>query len=180
MAYTHIIAPVDLSSHSQRTLRYAFEEAGAHHARLTLLHVFHHRPDTEEFYVRGGPGAEEGVHGSMIPFPAGYDPSTGGRLPTSPPPPPDVVRRDYLEEIRTQLRDAVPDDFEGDWEVDVVGGSPGNAIVEYAKEHGGDLIVMGSHGHTNLRHLLMGSVAEHVLRHATCPILMVNAFEDKD
>ena len=179
MAYTHIIAPVDLSPHSQRTLRYAFEEAEAHHAKVTLLHVFHHRPDTEEFYIRSS-GGDAGIHGSMIPFPEGYDPSTGGRLPTLPPPPPDIVRRDYLEEIRTQLRDAVPDDFEGNWEAEVVGGSPGDAIVEYAKEHGGDLIVMGSHGHTSLRHLLMGSVAEHVLRRASCPILMINSFDDKD
>ena len=180
MAYTHIIVPVDLSPHSQRTLRYAFEEAAAHHARVTLLHVLQHHPDTEEFYVRGGPEADAGTHGSMIPFPTGYDPDTGGRLPTQPSPSPDVVRRDYLEEMRTQLRDAVPDDIEGDWEVDIVGDSPGDAIVEYAKEHGGDLIVMGSHGHTSLRHLLMGSVAEHVLRHAPCPILMVNAFDDKE
>ena len=179
MAYTHIIAPVDLSPHSQQTLRHAFEEAKAHHAKLTLLHVLQHRPDTEEYYVRGGAGAESGIQRSMIPFPAGFDPDTGGRLPSSPPPPPNVVRRDYLEEIRAQLRDTVPDDLESDWDADVVGGSPGNAIVEYAKEHGGDLIVMGSHGHTGLRHLLMGGVAEHVLRHAPCPILMINTFHDK-
>jgi nucleotide-binding universal stress UspA family protein len=180
MAYHHIIVPVDLSPHSQRTLRYAFEEAEAHHARVTLLHVFHHRPDTKEYYVRGGPETDAGLQGSTIPFPTGFDPDTGGRLPIPSSSPPDVVRRDYLEEVRTQLRDTVPDDFEGDWEAEVVGGNPGDAIVDYAKAQGGDLIVMGSHGHTSLSHVLMGSVAEHVLRHAPCPILMVNTLNNKD
>jgi universal stress protein A len=179
MAYTHIIVPVDLSPHSQHTLRYAFEEAKAHHAKLTLLHVLQHHPDTDEYYVRGGPAAEAGVQGSVIPFPTGFDPDTGSRLPTQPPPPPTVIHRDYLEEMRTQLQDVVPADFAGVWEAEVVGGNPGHAIVDYAKEHGGDLIVMGSHGHTGLSHLLMGSVAEYVLRHAPCPILMVRALEEK-
>ena len=67
----------------------------------------------------------------------------------------------------------------GDWEADVVRGDPDDAIVEYAREHGADLIVMGSHGHTGLRHLLMGSVAEHVLRHAPCPVLIVRHLEEK-
>jgi hypothetical protein len=81
------------------------------------------------------------------------------------------VHRDYLEEIRTQLQALVPDDFEGDWQAEVVRGDSDDRIIDYAQEHGTDLIVMGSHGHTGLRHLLMGSVAEHVLRHAPCPVL---------
>jgi universal stress protein A len=46
-------------------------------------------------------------------------------------------------------------------------------IVEYAREHHCDLIVMGTHGRTGLSHLLMGSVAESVLRHAPCPVMVV-------
>ena len=179
MAYTHIITPVDLSPHSQQTLRHAFDEAQAHRAKLTLLHVLRDHPDTEEYYVRGGPEVEAGLQGSTIAFPAGFDPDTGVRLPTPPPPPQAVVRRDYLEETRTQLRDLVPDDFDGEWEADVIGGDPDDAIVDYAQEHGADLIVMGSHGHTGLRHLLMGSVAEKVLRHAPCPVLIVRHLEEK-
>lgn len=179
MSYTHIITPVDLSPHSQQTLCYAFEEAQAHGAKLTLLHVRQDHPDTEEYYVKGGPEAEMGLQGATIAFPAGFDPDTGARLPTPPTSPPTIVRRDYLEETRTQLRDLVPDDFKGNWEVDVIGGDPDEAIVNYAREHGADLIVMGSHGHTGLRHLLMGSVAEHVLRHAPCPVLIVRHLEEK-
>lgn len=51
--------------------------------------------------------------------------------------------------------------------------SPAETIVEYAKEHGVDLIVMGTHGRKALAHLVMGSVAERVVRAAPCPVLTV-------
>ena len=47
------------------------------------------------------------------------------------------------------------------------------AIVEYAKAHTVDIIVMGTHGRRALSHLLMGSVAERVVRMAPCPVLTV-------
>jgi nucleotide-binding universal stress UspA family protein len=179
MAYTHIIAPLDLSPHSEQALRHAFQEARAHHAKVTLLHVLHHHPDTEEYYLTGSPETESGIQGSMIAFPRGFDPDTGGRLPTSPSSPSHVVRRDYLEEAHNQLRDLISGNSESDWNTEVISGNPGDAIIDYAKEHGGDLIVMGTHGRTGLRHLLMGSVAEHVVRHAPCPILIVRSVEEK-
>ena len=52
-------------------------------------------------------------------------------------------------------------------------GLPAKQIVQTAKDEGCSLIVMGTHGRTGLSRLLMGSVAEHVLRHATCPVLTV-------
>jgi universal stress protein A len=45
------------------------------------------------------------------------------------------------------------------------------AVVRYAKHNDIDLIVMATHGHTGLTHLLMGSVAEQVIRAAPCPVL---------
>jgi nucleotide-binding universal stress UspA family protein len=47
------------------------------------------------------------------------------------------------------------------------------AIVQYAKDHATDLIVVGTHGRRALEHLLMGSVAERVVRTAPCPVLTV-------
>jgi nucleotide-binding universal stress UspA family protein len=47
------------------------------------------------------------------------------------------------------------------------------AIVEYAKERNVDIIVMGTHGRRALAHVLMGSVAERVVRTAPCPVLTV-------
>jgi len=52
-------------------------------------------------------------------------------------------------------------------------GAPDVAIDELARELGSDLIVMGTRGHTGLKHVLLGSVAERTLRHAPCPVLTV-------
>jgi nucleotide-binding universal stress UspA family protein len=56
-------------------------------------------------------------------------------------------------------------------------GDAADEIVRLAKEHACDLIVLGTHGRTGLSRLLMGSVAELVLRKATCPVLTVKAPE---
>lgn len=50
-------------------------------------------------------------------------------------------------------------------------GDPAAVILKFAREIGADLIVMGTHGRTGLRRLLMGSVAEQVVRKASCPVL---------
>ncbi|HEY7423522.1 MAG TPA: universal stress protein [Gemmataceae bacterium] len=52
-------------------------------------------------------------------------------------------------------------------------GEPESVILRTAHEIGADLIVMGTHGRTGLRRLLMGSVAEHVVRKASCSVLTV-------
>ena len=52
-------------------------------------------------------------------------------------------------------------------------GDPAAQILKYAKQHDIDLIVMGTHGHTGLEHLLMGSVAEYTVRHAHCPVVTI-------
>jgi universal stress protein E len=49
------------------------------------------------------------------------------------------------------------------------------AIVGLAERLGADLIVMGTRGHTGLRHVLLGSVAERTLRHAPCSVMTVKA-----
>jgi nucleotide-binding universal stress UspA family protein len=51
--------------------------------------------------------------------------------------------------------------------------TPAFALVEYARSHNVDLIVMGTHGRGAVAHLLMGSVAERVVRTAPCPVLTV-------
>jgi nucleotide-binding universal stress UspA family protein len=52
-------------------------------------------------------------------------------------------------------------------------GDPAAEIVRYATESGTDLVVMGTHGRTGLERLLMGSVAEKVMRDAPCSVLVV-------
>ena len=52
-------------------------------------------------------------------------------------------------------------------------GHPADEICTYAKQHGFDLIVMGTRGQSEVRALLLGSVSEQVLRHAHCPVTVV-------
>jgi nucleotide-binding universal stress UspA family protein len=52
-------------------------------------------------------------------------------------------------------------------------GTPFYEIIQYAREATIDLIVMGTHGHTGLAHVLLGSVTEKVVRKAPCPVLTV-------
>jgi nucleotide-binding universal stress UspA family protein len=58
-------------------------------------------------------------------------------------------------------------------EVVVVRGVPFQEILDTAKKQQVDLIIMGTHGRTGLQHMLLGSVAEKVVRLAPCPVLVV-------
>jgi nucleotide-binding universal stress UspA family protein len=167
MLYTHILIAIDFSAPAQRALHYAIEEARQHRAKLTLLHVLHHQPATEVYYVQGSPEIRRG-----------YEAELGGSLPGPLPHAPQTIRRDYHEEAMIQLRDLVPADFNGAWEAQVVTGDPADAIVSEATQLGVDLIVMATHGRTGLQHVLLGSVAEKVVRHASCPVLTIRLRSD--
>jgi universal stress protein A len=52
-------------------------------------------------------------------------------------------------------------------------GSPAKVIADVAREMRADLVVISTHGYTGLKHVLMGSIAEHVVRYAPCPVLVV-------
>ena len=54
-------------------------------------------------------------------------------------------------------------------------GFPKKEIVKIAREWEADLIVMGTHGRGGLQHLLVGSVAESVIKHAGVPVMVVSA-----
>ena len=56
-------------------------------------------------------------------------------------------------------------------------GRPATEIVEAARELGADLIIISTHGHKGLKHVLLGSTAESVVRHAPCPVLTVREKE---
>jgi nucleotide-binding universal stress UspA family protein len=65
-------------------------------------------------------------------------------------------------------------------ETEVIEGYPATAIEEEALRQEADLIVIGTHGHTGLKHLLLGSVAERVVQKAPCPVLTVKTPEPTD
>jgi nucleotide-binding universal stress UspA family protein len=63
--------------------------------------------------------------------------------------------------------------FDGEVETAVVVGRPVNAILEYTAENGIDMIVMGSHGRDGISRVLLGSVAEAVVRRSPVPVTVV-------
>jgi glycine betaine transporter len=142
---SRILVPVDFSEHSDRALRYATTLAGQFGATLDLFHV------VEDPFMSGAWSPEM------------YVPNMQELLRTL-----IADARDHLETAKASVKDpgvAV--------ETRVVTGAPARAIVEEAATGRFDLIVMGTHGRTGLSHAVMGSVAERVVRKATCPVLTV-------
>jgi universal stress protein A len=76
-------------------------------------------------------------------------------------------------EVRRTLLNFVPEDPKIPYEHRLLLGAIPERIVALADEERVDLIVMGSHGRGWLGRVLMGSVAEYVMRHATCPVLII-------
>ena len=82
-----------------------------------------------------------------------------------------AASRDVDKLILTEVKAEVPA------EARVLIGNPSHEITEAAKTLPTDLIVISTHGRTGLKHVLLGSVAEHVIRHAPCPVLVVREQE---
>ena len=107
-----------------------------------------------------------GVHN----LPAGPDPLL---TPVLPP--------EYYRESETQSRQALGKLLNASWgtppvvERAVRWDSPVEGIVAYAQEAAIDLIVIATHGRTGLSHVLLGSVAERIVREAPCPVLTIRS-----
>jgi universal stress protein A len=80
---------------------------------------------------------------------------------------------DQQREAEKRLREVVPTVAGVTVQHECLVGSPVPQILQFANSHEIDLIVMASHGRTGLSRLLMGSVAEGVVRKAQCPVLIV-------
>lgn len=91
---------------------------------------------------------------------------------------PGVVWQTMSDEVRTRhveeaLRKKLTEPKYEKLHLHVGFGDPGHEVVKVAEEQRADLIVMPSHGRTGLKHLLIGSVAERVIRLAHCPVLVL-------
>jgi universal stress protein A len=87
----------------------------------------------------------------------------------------------YMEDIEAQANHATQDSLKRVQDVGleatrvVVHGIPWQEIVQLATDRQVDLIIMGTHGRTGIQHVLLGSVAEKVVRLAPCPVLVTRA-----
>lgn len=82
----------------------------------------------------------------------------------------DEVRRQHALKA---MREKLCDDKFANIMLDVVFGDPGHAIPNYARDAKADMIVLPSHGRTGIERLLIGSVAERIVRFAHCPVLVL-------
>ena len=139
-----ILVATDFSESSLAAVRQATELAEAFGARLDVLHVVE-----EPFGYLGG------IHGYL--------------------PEVDAFREMLNNAARTQLHQVLkPEDVQR-WQarLSLRTGTPYVEIVRFAKDEGVDLIVIGTHGRGPVWHMLLGSVAEKVVRYAHCPVLTV-------
>lgn len=161
LPFKKILAPVDFSDHANRALASAAELAVHFGARLYALHVVAPVPLMEP--VDAG---DFGLGAPMGPA-AGMDIGAYQEQLM-------VGSRSALEKI---VKDAVPAGVEVEVIVEV--GDAASVIGEVAGREAIDCIVMATHGLTGLSHLLMGSVAEKVVRHAPVPVLIVRQEKEK-
>jgi nucleotide-binding universal stress UspA family protein len=82
----------------------------------------------------------------------------------------DNSRREHAAEV---LRQRLSDPKHLGVRIEILFGDPGSEIADYAQRHSADLIVLPSHGRTGLKRLLLGSVAERIVRLAHCPVLVL-------
>jgi nucleotide-binding universal stress UspA family protein len=149
MEIHHILAPTDFSAHSKQALAYALGLAKHFGAKLSILHVVEIPPYPVEGY------APPSLAATFL----------------------DDLERQAREELAQLLPEAAAEKVEVVRLVTV--GSPYRKILEAAEGEHVDLLVMATIGRTGISRLVMGSVAERVVRHATCPVLTIRAGEEE-
>jgi universal stress protein A len=143
--FNKILVPIDYSPCSNEATRTAVDLAGRYSATITLVNVY------------------EPIDRMM---PEAYwviTPEQEQRVLAG--------FREQLDKAEKQVRDRGPVNVT----TRLLEGEPAQRIVDYARENDCDLIVMGTHGRKGVKHLLLGSVAERVLRTAPCAVLVVKA-----
>ena len=81
------------------------------------------------------------------------------------------IEQPSVEDLQAMLMALTPNDKTIPVHHRLLNGDPANTIVRIAAEEGADLIVLGTHGRTGVLRMIMGSVAEVVVRKAHCPVL---------
>lgn len=139
-----ILVPTDFSEFSKCALKYGCELASRFSGQLHLLNV------VEDIYP-------------LIPDP-------GMTFP-----PPDTFAVEMQAAAKKAILNLPPEEMVGQITVirEVLMGVPFLEIVRYARDQEIDMIVIGTHGRSGLAHVLMGSVAEKIVRKSPCPVLTV-------
>ncbi len=143
-----ILCPSDFSENSQEALQYAIHlMLHDDDATLYMVHVVDSR-----VFDYNGPVYEQEPYVTKI----ALDQST-------------------REQLEKKLLAEVPEEIQNRVETTILFGVPFLEIIKSARDKDIDLIVIGTHGRTGLAHMLIGSVAEKVVRKAPCPVLSVKS-----
>lgn len=143
-ALNKILVPVDFSKHADAAISAAIEIASRYDARITLVNVF----EPIALVFPDDPGFYTGA-----------------------------ATADLMEDLRKALekkRTAALEQGAKHVDFEQLRGNPPAVIKQYADDGSYDLIVMGTLGRSGLAHFLLGSVAERVVRTASCPVLTVH------
>lgn len=146
----NILVPTDCSELSQEAAKYAIEFAQQYKASLTILLV----TPTEPLAVLNDYGY--------------FSPELHQKLVEESTKRAEAELANFWDSIATTNVEVKLVNAKGD---------PFTEIIRYAKEHEIDLIIMGTHGHTGIKHVLMGSVTEKVVRYSPHPVLTVKQKE---
>lgn len=148
IALKSILVATDFGEASDAALNYGRELARAFGATLHVLHV------ADDVYVRLGGDA----YVTVLP----------------------ELQKDIESAARKQLDDLLIDNDPTPVTIKkavVTSSATAAAVVQYARDESINLIIVGTHGRGTMAHLLMGSVAERVVRTAPCPVLIVREHE---
>lgn len=142
-----ILVPTDFSEGARAALRIASDLALTHGAKLVILHV-----------TELPPGLDTGT--MIAPAPGGIPVTVV-----------DFAREQAVSWMQQDRDNLVPKEVETTVRIEV--GAAVETVLEAAEQVGADLIVVGTHGRTGFAHLVLGSVAERIVRRAQVPVLTV-------
>jgi nucleotide-binding universal stress UspA family protein len=143
--FENVLVAIDFSESSTRVLRAAIAMAGTTGAKLTLLHVV--------------------ISESIMISQVWMDALSPSVLELH-----DKMVREAQRQLDRMMRDEVPEPLRG--QALLREGLAANTIVQQISLGSYDLVVMGTHGHTGIQRVILGSVAERVLRHSPVPVLV--------
>ena len=152
MLIKKILIGIDNSPFAEHAAKYGFDIAHSFKAQVGLVHI---------------------IEASIMPAPVTIDPLSAGTMQGSIIG--DMEIMDMQNDASENLTDAVTKKFAGNLKVTHFNeyGDTADGIISCSKEFNADLIVIGTHSRTGLDRFLMGSVAEHVVRHSEIPVLVV-------
>jgi nucleotide-binding universal stress UspA family protein len=155
--FRRILCPVDLSAFSLEALRLALKVAETSDAMLDILHVIHNPFD--EIYLTAITEADP----ALMEMYAG-EPQRRAKILRA--------TEEHSEVLLKQFcRDTVNNFSKVRYHIRT--GDPFEAILDGAGDFMTDLIVLATHGRTGVKRLVIGNVAEKIVRHAPCPVLTV-------